>query len=306
VLAHAIDQQGIKPKSLIMSIFGDSIVPRGGSIWLGGIVKLAAAFGLAEQLVRTSTLRLANDEWLLRQQVGKLSFYSLTDDYAAADEAYQCQVYGAAADLRRNGWTIFRMFTEQLDRKEVYRLTKNLDRNGFGQLGTGVYIHPSIAKSAMHHIVKNSDGSEGGVTFYSGTLGPNADSLENLARLAWDLSELREGYEQFIEAFDQIPSLLEEQKPQPQMAFALRTLMVHRFRRLALKDPRLPPECLDHAWPGDAAFDLMSRSYSCLVPASEIYLDGIEGADPINRSAWKKTMASRFVSKTPAENVAVS
>ncbi|USX06624.1 PaaX family transcriptional regulator [Paraburkholderia fungorum] len=306
VLAQAIDQQGIRPRSLIMSIFGDSIVPRGGSIWLGGIVKLAASFGLAEPLVRTSTLRLANDGWLLRQQIGKLSFYSMTESFAAADAAYQSQIYGAAADLRGNGWTIFKMFAEQMDRKEVYRLTNILDRNGFGQLGTGVYIHPSIARSVMQHIIQGSDGSHAGLAFFSSTPEPNPDSLSSLAHLAWDLTELRAGYREFIDAFKQVPLLLDAGKPQPQTAFALRTLMIHRFRRLALKDPRLPPESMDGPWPGDAAFDLMTRSYPRLVPSSEDYLNGIEGAELANRSAWKKAMAHRFARNTSTEQVPIA
>ncbi|OJZ15872.1 MULTISPECIES: PaaX family transcriptional regulator [Variovorax] len=301
VLAHAIDQQPVKPKSLIMSIFGDSIVPRGGSIWLGGIVKLAASFGLAEPLVRTSTLRLASDGWLMRQQIGKLSFYSMTEAYAAADAAYQSQIYGAAASLRRNGWTIFKMFAEQLDRKEVYRLTNILNRNGFGQLGSGVYIHPSIARSVMQHIIRRTDGGDAGVAFFSSTLRAQEGSSATLARVAWDLSELHSGYQEFIETFERVPTLLDTGEPEPQTAFALRTLMVHRFRRLALKDPRLPAESLSEPWPGEAAFDLMSNSYQRLVPPSEIYLDGIEGTGLRDRRAWKKEISSRFSRDTSAE-----
>lgn len=297
VLSRAIDQQVVRPKSLIMSIFGDSIVPRGGSIWLGGIVKLAASFGLAESLVRTSTLRLASDGWLSRQQIGKLSYYSMTDSYAAADAAYQSQIYGAAEALRRNGWTIFRMFAEDMDRKEVYRLTNNLTKNGFGQLGANVYMHPSISRTVVRHIIVRADGSEAGVTFFCAKLGDNASSLASLGRSAWDLAELKEGYKQFIEAFERVPSLLDSSEPEPQTAFALRTLMVHRFRRLALKDPRLPSACMEGPWPGDEAYDLMSNLYQRLVPASELYLDRLEGAGLTRRSAWKKVMAGRFVQR---------
>ena len=51
--------------SLIITVFGDAILPRGGSIWLGSLIKLVQPLGLSERLVRTSVFRLAQDGWLI-------------------------------------------------------------------------------------------------------------------------------------------------------------------------------------------------------------------------------------------------
>lgn len=294
VLARGVAKRVIRPKSLIMTIFGDSIVPRGGTIWLGNIVKLALEFGLPEPFVRTSALRLANDGWLLREQAGKLSYYSMAPGYAAADAAYQSQIYSAASDLRANGWTIFRMFGDQLNRKETYRLRNALERSGFGQLGLQVYIHPSIPRSATRHIIATTHATDAGIVFFGTELGSGPQSLAQTAAIAWNLDDVVAGYNEFIDSFERLPDLLDAGAPSPGVAFALRTLMVHRFRRLALRDPRLPVESLREFWPGEKAFDLISDVYRRLVPHSEAHLDEVFGAEGRAPRAAKQVMARRF------------
>ena len=71
-------QRPLRGGSLIVTLFGDSIMPRGGAIALGSLIELAAPFGLNERLVRTATARLAHDGWLEGRRLGKLSEYHLS------------------------------------------------------------------------------------------------------------------------------------------------------------------------------------------------------------------------------------
>ncbi len=71
-------QRPLRGGSLIVTLFGDSIMPRGGTIALGSLIELAAPFGLNERLVRTATTRLAQDGWLEGRRAGKLSEYHLS------------------------------------------------------------------------------------------------------------------------------------------------------------------------------------------------------------------------------------
>src|SRR5256714_13373185 len=52
-------QRPLRGGSLLITVFGDSIAPRGGAVTLGSLIRLAAPFGLTERLVRTSVARLA-------------------------------------------------------------------------------------------------------------------------------------------------------------------------------------------------------------------------------------------------------
>ena len=48
-------QRPLRGGSLIVTLFGDAIMPRGGAVALGSLIALAAPFGLNERLVRTAT-----------------------------------------------------------------------------------------------------------------------------------------------------------------------------------------------------------------------------------------------------------
>jgi phenylacetic acid degradation operon negative regulatory protein len=274
IISDAAERRPIRPKSLIMTIFGDSVLPRGGVVWLGSIVSMARLFGMAEPLVRTSALRLTYDGWLKREQVGKRSYYSMAEDFAVANSAYQNHIYGSGAELRMNGWTILKVFTDKSDRKTAYRLRQELDRNGFGQLAPQVFIHPSIGEAAAHHIATlGGSRSAVGPIFFADSNAIDLQTMQHLVATAWDLTPVREAYIEFIEAFDRLPDLLARTSPTMQEAFVLRILMMHYYRRVALRDPRLPESARGENWPGERAYSLMGEVYRKLLPGSEAYLE---------------------------------
>ena len=57
-------QRPLRSGSLIITVYGDAIAPRGGTTWLGSLIALLEPFGLNPRLVRTSVFRLAKDVWL--------------------------------------------------------------------------------------------------------------------------------------------------------------------------------------------------------------------------------------------------
>ena len=99
-------QRPLRAGSLIVTIFGDSIMPRGGAIALGSLIPLASLFGLNERLVRTATARLAQEGWLAARRVGKRSEYRLSDGgrerFAEATE----RIYGDPANEGSGRWTL--------------------------------------------------------------------------------------------------------------------------------------------------------------------------------------------------------
>src|SRR5262245_9213661 len=57
-------QKPVRSGSLLITVLGDSIAPRGGIVTLGSLIRLAEPFGLPDRLVRTSVGRLASEGWL--------------------------------------------------------------------------------------------------------------------------------------------------------------------------------------------------------------------------------------------------
>src|SRR5579862_7073437 len=83
VLQQFRRQRPLRAGSLLVTLFGDAIAARGGVVTLGSLIRLGAAFGLTERLVRTSVARLAADGWLTARRSGRRSEYRLTASGAA-------------------------------------------------------------------------------------------------------------------------------------------------------------------------------------------------------------------------------
>ncbi len=64
--------------SLIVTLYGDAIVPRGGSLWIGSLIEIMALFRIDAGHVRTAVSRLSSDGWLASTKRGRASYYRLT------------------------------------------------------------------------------------------------------------------------------------------------------------------------------------------------------------------------------------
>ncbi|MBR7244646.1 PaaX family transcriptional regulator C-terminal domain-containing protein, partial [Klebsiella pneumoniae] len=60
--------------------------------------------------------------------------------------------------------------------------------------------------------------------------------------------------------------------PSPQDCFLARTLLIHEYRRLLLRDPQLPDELLPGDWEGRAARQLCRNLYRLVQGRAEEYL----------------------------------
>src|SRR5258707_14121791 len=79
-LARIIQQLKREPSrtgSIVVTVFGDAIVPRGGSVWLGTLLEFFEQLDIDASVVRTAMSRLTADGWFERNKVGRNSFYRL-------------------------------------------------------------------------------------------------------------------------------------------------------------------------------------------------------------------------------------
>jgi phenylacetic acid degradation operon negative regulatory protein len=108
----------------------------------------------------------------------------------------------------------------------------------------------------------------------------------------WDLRTLRDGYNRFISLFSgvDVASLTDAE------ALVMRLLLVHGYRMVLLRDPRLPAEQLPTGWNGTEARALFRRLYGALTPAAHRHVatqcEGVEGLLPAETEETSRRLSA--------------
>ncbi|MEW5422019.1 phenylacetic acid degradation operon negative regulatory protein PaaX [Amorphus sp. 3PC139-8] len=256
----------IRAWSLIVTIYGDAVVPRGGELWLGTLTSLLGAIGIDERLVRTAMSRLASEGWLERTKVGRKSYYRLSDGGRQAFADATRRIYFAAPPDWEGDWRIAVLTASGEIRAAQRELLKG---QGFGQLAATVFLAPTTAAGDLF---------SGNTADYSGIVwldaaGSAADAAV-LAGEAFQLNDVADGYRRFIAAFAGLDAALASDVPlSDRDRLVARILLVHEYRRVVLRDPLLPDDLLPQGWPGHGARALAAAIYHRLVEGSERWLD---------------------------------
>jgi phenylacetic acid degradation operon negative regulatory protein len=264
-------QRPLRGGSLIVTIFGDSIMPRGGAVALGSLIALAAPFGLNERLVRTATARLAQDGWLQGHRAGKLSEYRLSRDGRERFAEATRRIYSAPDAEWSGRWTLVVLPPMRAaERKEI---KEELIWRGFGELSTNVFAHPELDLRSLTQ--RSPSGSLSKVIVFDAGLA-DGDAPQRLVSLGWDLDDLGRRYQRFVHRFERVLAALDDLRTlDHQSAFIVRTLLIHEYRRLHLRDPLLPSRLLRANWPGAQAAALCRDIYARVFAGSEAHLSRV-------------------------------
>ena len=262
-------QKPIRGGSLLMTIFGDSLAPRGGLATLGSLINLAAPFGLTERLVRTSVGRLAQDGWLVARRDGRLSEYRLTPQGEQQFAEATQKIYGRGPSSWDGQWTVLVLPPNGAQRRDAVR--EGLRWLGFGQISPGVFAHPNSSLEQARGWLRTLNVPSDAILIRGSSDQVSVDRA--VIACGWDLGELARRYRRLVDSFSPVESRLEcEPSLSPQAAFVIRTLLIHEYRKVHLRDPLLPPALLPEDWVGSSAYELCSRLYAQVFNLAEEFL----------------------------------
>jgi phenylacetic acid degradation operon negative regulatory protein len=263
-----------RASSLVITVWGDSIAPHGGAVMLGGLIELLAPFGINERLVRTSVFRLAQEGWLKAKPIGRESLYRLTTDGARRFRQAYRRIYSLPEDTWDESWEI--VIADGSSGAKRRTLKQELQWEGFGAFAPGLFARPAAAASAVPRIAKALDAHNEITVFRArddAALGGR--TLASRVPDAWDLTALTGHYREFLRRFGNVIDrfrMADNATLDPTHAFIVRTLLIHAYRRVLLRDPRLPAALLALDWPGAAAFTLCRDLYRLTHRAAERHL----------------------------------
>ncbi len=258
-IVQQLKREPSRTGSIIITLFGDAIVPRGGSVWLGTLLEFFQTLDIDASVVRTAMSRLTADGWFDRSKVGRNSFYRLVKKGRQTFDIATKHIY----DPPPSDWT---------GRFELLLIGNGGDRDasrealrnaGFGSPLPGVWVAPSgvpVPEEAARAIRLEVSAED--------------ESGRRLSGESWPLDRTAGAYLKFIKTFEPLRAWSGKRDALTEAdAFTARILLIHHYRRVVLRDPLLPAALLPKDWPGRAARALCGDIYRALLPKSEQWLD---------------------------------
>ncbi len=277
----------------LITIIGDSILPRDEKIWTSMLIDMAELFHIEERAVRTSIYRLAKDNWLQSFKQGRMSYYQLTPISTKRFIAVDKHLYSLRV-LKKTHWCRVLLLDNKHRNKD--KLQRELRWLGFGTLAGGTYLHPNGNVDTVKNIIKmlkmqDSTIIMGGEDFLSAS----AKALQKMGRKCWNLPELEKRCKQFIKIFVPFQKVLTENAPlSPAQAFTIRILVIHEYRRMMVHYPILPQELLPENWIWKNAYALCANIYKQTLPQSEKYITLLSQDIPIPMGDAHQRLYDRF------------
>jgi phenylacetic acid degradation operon negative regulatory protein len=266
--------------SLIVTIWGDALAPLGNEFWLSTILRLLAPFRVNERAVRTGMFRLHRGGWCEPRAIGRRSRYRLTAAGAEGFERAFHRVYDPPFPPWDGSWEGVIAGAEVGGPAARKRLRDELAWAGYGRFGAGVFLRPARGDGAATRIAQALRLSEAMTAFAARDAHNEAVSgLRERAEAVWTLATLGGEYRRFLARFGGVVSAFDERTIDTEQAFVVRTLLVHAYRRVRLRDPQLPREVLADDWPGAVAYALARSLYCAARPRADQFVRNVLAAE---------------------------
>jgi phenylacetic acid degradation operon negative regulatory protein len=260
----------LRANSVLITIYGDVVAQRGQAVWLGSLIQLADLFGLSARLVRTSAFRLSADDWLACTRLGRRSFYALTAAGLQRVQHAERRIYDFKPPEWDGLWTLA-ILGAGIPASARLHLKRELRWEGFGELSPNVFAHPHASHPSLKEIIRASSADEKIVVLRAESMATySSKPLQTVMHATFKLDQVEAAFKQFVARFE--PMRQQAAALSPAEAFFVRTLLIHEYRKVLLRDPNLPQALLPANWPGLRARQLCESLYGRLLTSSEVFL----------------------------------
>jgi phenylacetic acid degradation operon negative regulatory protein len=276
-----------RPPRLLLTLLGDYWWQRTESLPSAAIVGLLAEFGVSDSAARAALSRLTRNGLLVTSRSGRRTFVRLSQRAADVldDGGRRIFSFGSTPAPWDGMWSLVAFSIPEEHRSARDELRKELRWLGFAPLYDGLWVCPRDHAGDVMARLKDLGISTAtafratalpavGALSAAGPAGPggaddgagSAVVTADIPARAWDLSGLRDRYQEFTE----FAGLLRDQTVAGEIttadALVARTRVMNEWRAFPAMDPDLPYELLPPAWPRAAARDLFITCYDLLGP----------------------------------------
>jgi phenylacetic acid degradation operon negative regulatory protein len=256
------------------ALYGQYVLPRGGEIWLGTLVRALATLDFSEAAVRSAVLRLKKKGYLQSRRLGRRSFYWLTDMGMNRLNRGGFR-FSIPPDEDWDGrWTVVIYSVPEKHRECRDALRDMLNWWGFGMLAPGTWISTRPLPPEAESEWRELDVWKYPSVFRSEHLGPGEPSTI-VARAFPQLPTLAEKYKKYIAGSESVLHRFETGLLDDEECFTYRTRNILQFVHIIFKDPTLPSSLLPEDWPRPKAQLLTQELQQALTEPAERFFDSI-------------------------------
>ena len=271
--------------SLVVTVFGDAVAPRGGVLRVAALQEIVARLGVEPGALRTALSRLARDGWLERERRGRASFHALTPRRRAELDAASRRIYAPGPPPWEGAWLLAAL-RPGAPKAELDAAARRLRAAGFARVSQALLLRPARPGEGPE-----AEAAPPGVSLFLSPPGAGAVAPE-LVAAAWPSETPAARFRDLAARIAPLAAAAERGAPDPLDALAARLLLVHLWRRAVLAAPDLPEALRPQDWPGETARAAARDLYWRLARPSELWLDacggGPEGALPAPGPAFRR------------------
>ena len=253
----------VNARSALFDLYGDHLRDRGGQAPIAALVKMLSALDVAAPAVRTAVSRMVRQGWLDPVRLPAGPGYALTPRAVRRLDEAARRIYRDVPQRWDGRWHL--LVVQRLkDRAKRTRLRAGLTYLGYAPLGECIWIGPRVSPELDALLDAEQVMAERFLSAYDG------DPCGLVAK-AWDLATLGAAYERWLawaRATVHGTAALSDEH-----AFALRSALVHEWRKFLFLDPGLPATVLPQAWPGTVAAAFFDAEAARLLPAAARFVD---------------------------------
>jgi phenylacetic acid degradation operon negative regulatory protein len=266
----------LRPRSLVIDLYGNYIRYRGGDASVQTLVALLDHFGVAEETARVTLSRLKRQGWLATERRARSSLYRLTPlGLQELDEGRERIFTRHGLEPWDGRWSMVIYHVPETERRVRQWLRTRLQWLGFGPLGPATWMSPHDRLRELEDAMRAAD-IDAQVDLLTSSTGSLARDRE-LARRCWDLDAVAAAYTRFVADYQPRIAAYERHEPQGPAALVEHIELVHSYRKFPFTDPDLPRELLPPDWVGTTAHTIFLQGYELLREAAIRHFDEVAG-----------------------------
>jgi phenylacetic acid degradation operon negative regulatory protein len=267
--------------TVIYTLFGAFIVPRGGEVTASSLVRLVMPLGFSENAIRLGLSRMSRKGVFKVRKIGRSSSYSLSVKGMKWMEAGRVRAFESKLKAWDREWHLVIYSIPETLRAARDELRFKLQSLGFANFSASLWISPYGFQSAIEKYVRERGMKEYIETFEARYTGRRTD--REMATIIWNIKDLEKRYRDFIRKYSALYAKYKAdmrtcKTVDPGRFFAQRFCLTAEYVALRLEDPMLPLELLPRNWLGKKAQRVYEKLRDLLSPAADDFVDRVLGA----------------------------